>query len=169
LVCLLLASAAIAQPPAPSPDWTAWQPLLGTWIGVGGGGPGEGTGGFTYALDLQNRVIVRRNHADYPAAHGRPAFSHTDLMIVTQPSPSETRADYYDNEGHVIRYGASWSPDGRTLTLVSDAVPGAPRFRLTQALNGAGADTLAIRFEIASPARPDSFTTYIEAKARKSP
>ncbi len=148
---------------AKAPDWSAWQPLLGEWVGEGTGAPGEGSGGFAYAADLQGRVIVRRNFADYPAAGGRPAFSHSDLMVIYQEPSGAVRADYFDNEGHVIRYGASWSPDGRAVTFVSDAVAGAPRYRLTQAL--AGADRMTIRFEIASPAAPDSFRTYIEARA----
>ena len=169
ILALGAAGVALAQTggAAATPDWSAWQPLLGEWVGEGGGGPGEGAGGFTYAADLQGRVIVRRNFADYPAANGRPAFSHNDLMVIYQDPSGVTRADYWDNEGHVIRYGASWSADGRTLTFVSDPAPGSPRFRLIQALAGARADTMAIRFEIASPARPDSFATYIEARAHR--
>src|SRR5262245_27368766 len=69
-------STASAQQAARSANWEAWQFLLGEWEGKGGGGPGQGTGGFTFSLDLQKRILVRRNHSEYPATNKQPAFTH---------------------------------------------------------------------------------------------
>jgi hypothetical protein len=74
-----------------------------------------------------------------------------------------TRADYYDNEGHVIRYAVS-VPTARTFVFLSDAKEGQPRFRLTQAIDTAGA--MSIKFEVAPPNAND-FKPYITASAHK--
>ena len=75
-----------------------------------------------FAWDLQEKVLVRRNRAEYPAAQGRPAVLHEDLMVIYLADQSgPTRAIYFDSEGHVINYAASISEDGRTLTFLSDA------------------------------------------------
>src|SRR5437763_17118768 len=67
----------------PTPlSWDNWQPLIGNWKAKGGGTPGEGAGGFSFAFDLQNKIVVRKSHTDYPAAQRRPAFAHDDLLVV---------------------------------------------------------------------------------------
>ncbi len=148
----------------PSP-WQAWQFLLGDWEGEGTGEPGEGIGNFSFATDLQGTVLVRRNHSDFPAARGRPATSHDDLMILYQEAGRPTRASYFDNEGHVIQYAAEFSRDSNTVIFLSDPAPGTPRFRLTYGKKAEGLVT--IRFEFAPPGKPDEFVRYIEAVARR--
>ncbi len=146
--------------------WDQWRPLVGQWQAAGKGSPGEGAGGFSFAFDLQNKVLVRKSHTDYPPADGRPAFSHDDLMVVYADEAAHTfRADYFDNEGHVIRYTAGFSSDGRTLTFISDPAPSQPSFRLTYVKNPD--NTLGIKFEIAPPNAPDKFKTYLEGSAQK--
>ena len=69
LAILLLCSSAgmlLAQPQPTPVSWKAFQFLVGEWVGEGTGAPGEATGGFTFSLDLQNTVLVRKNYADYP-------------------------------------------------------------------------------------------------------
>jgi catechol 2,3-dioxygenase-like lactoylglutathione lyase family enzyme len=146
--------------------WDQWRPLVGEWQGAGKGSPGEGAGGFSFAFDLQNKVLVRKSHTDYPPAEGRPAFSHDDLMVVYSDEVAHKfRADYFDNEGHVIRYTAGFSPGGQTLTFISDPTPSQPSFRLTYVKNPD--DTLGIKFEIAPPNAPDKFKMYVEGSAHK--
>ncbi len=145
--------------------------LAGEWEGVGGGGPGQGTGTFSFQRDLQQRVLVRRNHSEYPAAAGRPAAVHDDLMVVySQGEPLSLRAMYFDSEGHVIHYavqlaGSAAPAETRSVTFTSDAEPTSPRYRLTYRMTGA--DTVEIRFEIAPPGKPDGFVPYIAANARR--
>lgn len=147
--------------------------LVGDWEGVGGGGPGQGAGAFSFQRDLQQQVLVRRNHAEYPAAAGRPAVVHDDLMVVySQGEAATPRAIFFDSEGHVIQYSVQLdSPavpaDRRVVTFLSDAAPGGPRYRLTYRMTGA--DTVEIKFEIAPPAKPDAFAPYITASARRKP
>ena len=87
-------------------------------------------------------------------------------MVVYADEAAHTfRADYFDNEGHVIRYTAGFSSDGRTLTFISDPAPSQPSFRLTYVKNPD--NTLGIKFEIAPPNAPDKFKTYLEGSAQK--
>lgn len=168
LTLLLLALVPrLGAPQASNPNrWRAWQFLLGEWIGEGTGAPGEGSGGFSFTLDLQGQILVRRNHAAYPASKDRPAYSHDDLMVVYAESGGEpSRAIYFDNEGHVIHYTALFSDGGKTLTFLSDAAPAAPRFRLTY--TKVDDNSVSIKFEIAPPGKPEAFATYIQASARR--
>jgi hypothetical protein len=145
--------------------WDTWRFLLGEWTAEGGGDPEQGTGTFSFKLDLQGKVPVRRNRADFPATKDRPAYSHEDPMVIYQEEGHRTRAIYFDNEGHVIHYNASFSDDRNNLTFVSDPVATTPRFRLTYT-RGRNA-TLTVKFESAPSGKPDSFSTYLEGVARR--
>jgi hypothetical protein len=148
-----------------SAGWTSYQFLLGDWIGEGGGNPGQGSGTFSFYPDLQKKILVRKNHCDFPATKDKPAFSHDDLMIIYQEQGKPGRAIYFDNEGHIINYMVEFSKDQNTLTFLSDLIPSAPRFRLSY-IKGDN-DTVKIKFEIASPAKPDTFSVYLESVAHK--
>jgi len=138
--------------------------LLGEWEAAGGGQPGAGTGGTTFARSLQDRVIVRTNYAIYPASATAPASRHDDSMMIYASEAGGVRADYYDSEGHVIRYAVSVTAPGH-VSLVSDVVSGAPRYRLTYTLGPGG--VLQGRFDVAPPGQPDAFTSYLAWDSRK--
>jgi len=163
LTWLLLAGfgAAAADQPA---DWGPLERLRGEWVGEGGGGPGQGSGWFSFKTDLQGKILVRTNRAEYPASKERPAFAHDDLMIVYRDSTAApAHAIYFDSEGHTIRYDVQ--PGENAIVFVSAAQTNAPRYRLTYTL--VDRDHLKIRFEIAPPAHPDRFAPYIDAAARR--
>src|SRR5206468_3504124 len=104
--------------------------------------------------DLRGTVLVRRNTADLPAANGRPAARHEDLMVVfREQGGKQFRASYFDSEGHVIQYAVAPLADRKGLVFVSDADPSGPRFRLTYA-KGEG-EKVTVKFEIAPPGKPD--------------
>ena len=136
--------------------------MLGEWE-ADTTGPGGPTGGFTLATDLQGRVLLRKNRADYAPKDGHPATSHDDLMVIYRDGDA-TKADYWDNEGHVIRYVATVDK-GKSFTFVSDAVAGRPRFRLTYLVVSPKA--LSLRFEIATPNAPEQFKPYIQATVHR--
>ena len=140
---------------------------MGDWVGEGGGGPGQGNGKFSFSIDLQGAVLVRKNHAEYPATKDRAAYAHDDLMVVYLDSATkQKRAFYTDSERHVIQYAATLSSDGRTVIFLSDPQPGSPRYRLTYTESQPG--HLRIAFEIASSDKPQQFERYIEAEAIRS-
>jgi hypothetical protein len=135
-------------------------------VGEGEGKPGQGKGEFSLKFDLQNQILVRKNRAEYPAANGRPAFTHEDLMIIYPGTGGQrNQAIYFDSEGHVIRYTVSAAEPGNDVTFIGEAAPAAPRFRLTY--KKMKADTVSLVFEIAPPGKPDEFKTYIEATVRR--
>lgn len=132
--------------------------LLGDWDGGGGGTPGQGSGGTSFAAGLQDRVVVRTNFAVTAATDKAAASRHDDLMIVYVDDRGSVRADYYDNEGHVIRYAVTADGQGRVL-FTSDPVASAPRYQLTYAAAPGG--VVKGVFAIAPPGRPDAFTPYL--------
>ena len=145
--------------------WENWQFLIGEWVGEGGGAPGQGVGSLIFHLDLQNQVLMRRNHVEFPAVPDRLAFAHDDLTVIYSDSAGSMRAIYFDNEGHVISYTVGMTEDGKLITFVSEAVPSSPRFRTTYIKEKDGA--MLIRFEIAPPDNPDGFTIYTEGSATR--
>jgi hypothetical protein len=166
MIVLATVSAGAALASADSDPWKPYRFLVGHWMGEGGGEPGKGSGEFSFTLDLQEKVLVRRNRADFPAAQGRPAFSHEDLMVIYRGAGDRPdKAIYFDSEGHVIHYTATFSQDQRSLTFLSDAAPAGPRFRLSYTQSDGG--LLRIKFEIAPPGHPDAFKTYLEGSARR--
>jgi hypothetical protein len=110
---------------APAGLWQPLEFLVGEWRGEGSGGPGQGSGGFTFAWDLQKAVLVRKNHAEYPAQQGRPAAVHDDLTVISVEG-DRLRADYWDNEGHVIRYAVG-APPGKPEAFKTYIEAGARR------------------------------------------
>ena len=161
---LLLRNTSRAQESAKA--WASFEYLIGDWVAEGEGKPGQGTGGFTFLPDLQDHILVRKSFAAYPATKDRPAFRHDDLIVVYMDSESlPPRAVYFDSEGHVIHYSVTVSADHKTVEFVSETLPSSPRYRLTYFMTGG--DALTLRFEIAPPGKPDSFSTYIEAKANR--
>jgi len=158
---LLLAIALIASG-VHAEDWGPLQFLVGHWVGDGSGEPGKASGEFSFAPDLQGKVLVRKSFAAYPPQNGKPAYRHDDLMIVYRDSDSRRlQAVFFDSEGHTIRYGISPADGG--VVFVSDGAGGQPRFRLTY--TGAGKDRLKLTFEIAVPGK--DFAKYLEASAHR--
>jgi hypothetical protein len=135
--------------------------LLGDWRAIDT--PAGESGAFSFRLGVQDHVIVRTNEADYAATAEHPASRHDDLLVIYRENGS-LKAEYFDSEGHVIRYAVE--PRGGTaVVFVSDPNPREPRYRLTYRAEPGG--VLAGSFEIAAPGSPDAFTPYLAWKARK--
>ena len=155
-----------SQQPAPNVNWDSLKFLLGKWVGEGGGEAGTGSGYFTFETGLNGKVLIRKNHAEYPATKDRPAFSHDDLMIVyADPATKRLRAFYTDTEGNVINYMVSVSSDGKSIVFLSDPQSAGPRFRLTYVVTQP--DKMALTFEMAPADKPDQFKKFIEGKVWK--
>jgi hypothetical protein len=145
--------------------WDSFRFLLGEWVGEGTGAPGEGTGAFSFGFDLEGKIIIRKNRSDYPATKDKPAYSHTDLMVIYREGDDAVKAIYFDNEAHVIHYSVSFSKDQNTLTFVSEPSPSSPRFRFIY--SRVTADRLKLEFDIAPPGKPEAFSKYIEGSAHR--
>ena len=136
--------------------------LIGQWEAQSS--PGEPTGGFTFAPDLLGQVMLRTNYADYPAAPDHPAFRHEDLMVLYMDGAQTLRADYYDSEGHVIRYTGEISGTGQ-VAFTSEPTPDGPGFRLAYRSDADG--MLTGTFEIALPQQSGKYAPYLSWTARK--
>lgn len=149
---------------ASGPTGSAFAPLaflLGTWDAVPDAA--GATGNCTFEMSVQDRVMVRTNHAVTPPATGRPASVHDDLMVIYAEGAA-LKADYYDNEAHQIRYVVSASGPNRAVFL-AEATATAPGYRLTYWLDAPG--IVKGQFELAQPGKPGVFTTYLSWSMKK--
>jgi hypothetical protein len=146
-------------------DWEAYQFLAGEWEGDHSGKPGEAQGRFTFTFELDGNILVRRSRTVFPDTPERTGYTHDDLLMIYTEYTGMKRGIYFDNEEHVIHYEVEASPDGKTITLVSDPAPSAPQFRFVY--KKTGSDTLDGRFEIAPPGQPGSFQVYIEGPSTR--
>ena len=165
---IFLALTALLSPPqavpqAPPKEIAPLGFLVGNWAGAGGGAPGQGAGDFAFKAELQGKVIVRTSSADYPATANSPATHHDDLIVISAEN-GKPRADYFDSEGHVIRYNVD-VPAPNTAVFVSDASAPGPQYRLKYVLDSAG--LLTGTFEVAPPGSGGKFQQYLSWTARK--
>jgi hypothetical protein len=159
LALLLLTSISFGQQDT---TWQKWSWLTGDWVGQGSGTPGQGGGWFSLKPDLGGKILVRRNHSEYPAKEYKPEIVHDDLMIVYLDNSGQPgRAIYFDNEGHIINYAIAYR--GKSIAFTSDKVQNMPLFRLTYA--SLENDTINVRFEMSKDG--ETFLTYTEGKCTR--
>src|ERR1700693_1226171 len=80
--CLLIVATLLGSLTACAQDWRPLEFLVGHWTGEGTtADQGSGTGAFSFTPDLQNKILLRKNFAEYPKANGKSAYRHDDLMI----------------------------------------------------------------------------------------
>jgi len=145
------------------PSWDQWSWLTGEWVGEGSGKPGDGGGTFSFKTDLDQNILVRKSHSEYPATANKPQVIHDDLMVVYPDfSGTPAKAIYFDNEGHTINYSITYSD--KSIILTSDKIPNVPTFRLTYSL--LDNETVNTKFEMSQDGV--KFFTYIEGKSKKS-
>ena len=144
------------------PSWQQLEFLIGNWSSQGPTQLGEGQGGFSFERQLDDRILVRHNFAEYksgPAAGTR----HDDLMIIYPGQPNAApHAIYFDSEGHVIRYNIGF-PAANTAIFESESAQPGPRFRLSYELEG---KVLNGKFEVAPPGA--DYKTYLSWKSERN-
>jgi hypothetical protein len=140
--------------------WRKLEFLVGKWTGVAGEKDtplGAGQGGFSFEPELNQKIIVRHNHAAYTSGE-----RHDDLMVIYLDAPDGTpRAIYFDTEGHVIRYNLTFPTSGKAI-FESDGTQPGPRFRLSYWLEG---HALNGKFEVAPPG--SDYKAYMNWTAKK--
>lgn len=139
-----------------------WNWLMGNWAGEGGGQPGQGGGKFSFSINLDSNIIVRKSHSEYPATENKPAVKHDDLMVVYKDTAGNlSKAIYFDNEGHVINYTITYA--AKSIVLASEKIPGDPAFRLTYSL--LDNEIVETKFEISPDG--EKYVMYIQGKSKK--
>ena len=157
LIAVVLAAAPVFAQPMKNLEF-----LLGKWTGIAGEKDtpqGAGQGDFSFELQLNQKIIVRHNFAEYTSGP-----RHDDLMVIYLDPPNNTpRAIYFDSEGHVIRYNLTF-PGPNAVVFESDAAQPGPRFRLSYSLDQS---SLNGKFEIAPPGAAE-YRRYMAWKSRKN-
>lgn len=143
--------------------WDKLEFLVGSWKGEGSGEPGKGEGVFSFKMDLDKNILVRKSHSVYPSTETKPAVVHDDLMIIYRDiSGAANKAIYFDNENHVINYTITIS-DAKDVVFTSDKIPNIPIFRLTYKLiNQTTVDT---QFEMSQDG--EHFFTYVQGRSTR--
>ena len=136
--------------------------LVGAWTGDSTGSD-HGEGYFRFESKMNGRVLLRTNHADYPAQDGHPATAHDDFMAI-EPGPAGLKATYVDNEGNAILYSAQCAVDEKSAVFLSQTESG-PQFRLSYRLTDEG--SIEGLFEIAPPG--GTFSPYKRWTSRPKP
>src|ERR1700682_2604761 len=94
--------------------WKKLEFLVGKWTGVAGEKDtplGAGQGGFSFEPELNQKIIVRHNHAAYTSGE-----RHDDLMVIYLDTPDGApRAIYFDTEGTVIPYNLTFLPPAQAV------------------------------------------------------
>ncbi len=114
-------------------------------------------GRYTFNRELDGHILARHATND-PGCQAPTSFdcSHSDLLYVFQEGPgSALKADYFDNEGHVIHYEVS-TPTPTSVVFLSAPGPG-PQFRLSYELSG---QTMTGKFQMHMPGQGD-WRTYL--------
>jgi hypothetical protein len=145
-----------------SPAWNKFDWLMGEWTGEGAGKPGQGDGTFTFKLDLDKRILVRKSHSVYPKSENKPEIIHDDLMVVYPDfTGNPSKAIYFDNEGHTINYSVTYAEN--SIIFTSDKVANFPVFRLSYTL--LENKMVNTKFEMSQDGV--KFAVYVEGKSKK--
>jgi len=150
-----------AQTPA-NPAADPFKPLAfleGTWdANVQNSNVIKLTGRYSFGRELEGHILARHASSD-PDCKGPANFdcAHRDLLYIFQDSPgSALKADYFDNEGHVIHYDVS-TPTPTSAVFLSTPGPG-PRFRLSYELSSG---VMTGKFQMHMPDQSE-WHTYLE-------
>lgn len=140
--------------------------LEGTWdANVQANAAIKQAGTYSFGRELNGHILARHATSD-PACKAPADFdcAHSDLLYVFQDAPgSALKADYFDNEGHVIHYDVSMTAPNSVMFLSAPG-PG-PQFRLSYELT---AGVMTGKFQMHMPGQSE-WHTYLEwSGGRKS-
>lgn len=162
LSCLHL----LAQGPS-QPASDPFKPLAfleGTWdANVQNNAAVKLTGRYAFTRELGGHVLARHATSD-PGCKAPTSFdcAHSDMLYVFQDMPSSAlKADYFDNEGHVIHYDVT-TPTPTSVVFLSAPGPG-PQFRMSYELAGS---VMTGKFQMHMPGS-DDWRTYLEWSGKR--
>jgi hypothetical protein len=164
LFCLVIILVCFPIIASAQDSFAALQLFVGNW-------EAESTPNVTVArtdfmLELQGKALVRHNHAEYPAANGKPAYTHDDLLVVyREVKPVATKGLYLDNEGYYARYTVTSSAPGQA-TFVSDVIRGFPRYRTSYSLLPDG--RLSTTIEVSPAGKASAFAPFLQWMSKRA-
>jgi hypothetical protein len=170
---LLTAGGVLAQAPAQAPaqtlnkadPWSGLRFLIGSWQAktTGGMAQAQAAASYSFRLELREHVLARHSRSGACVSSDDVDCQHSDLLYLYPAANGQTlEAIYFDNEGHVIRYGVSVPKPG-TVVFLSDATQAGPQYRLTYTLLN---DVMSGQFELQMPGQTQ-FISYLEWSGRR--
>ena len=155
----LLATAASAVASEVPPPLSALDFLIGKWLAVDTGeGPGKG-GTSSIHFELGGKVVQRRDHVRLRKGGA------LDIAMTIYPAGDRLRAEFFDSEGHIIRYRATVLEPEQRVVFTSESDEPGPTFRLTY--EKVSKSELNIVFEIAAPGPTQEFKIYSHGHVRR--
>ena len=140
--------------------WENWKPLIGNWSGEGSGVPGDGTGSFSFTLDLEQNILVRKR--DYIYIGEKQYFLFNDLMIIYFNNGTPSKAIFFDSEGYSRNYSISYSD--KLISFISD-ISQTPTFRIIYTI--IDDNNVNLKFEISRDGV--NYITYVEEIGKRKP
>jgi hypothetical protein len=162
--CVAAFSATPARAPESTPVLAALDFLLGNWSSSS-----STTGaGDQFRRDLDGHVLMRLSRSDVrsPTSAVSSALQST-MTIYPSVDGSQLRAIYFDSVGHVIHYKAGAVVRGQRIQFLSDGSDPGPTFRITY--ERAARDQLHVKFEMATPDKPNAFAVVAEGDEHLAP
>ncbi|MFQ5918447.1 MAG: hypothetical protein ACE5I4_00190 [Thermoplasmata archaeon] len=149
--------------------WAPFRPLLGEWIGIGTGLPGEGSEEMDCEFVLQGKFLRIRNHSVYEPQEKNPEGEvHEDWSFI---SYDEMRDAFvlreFFVEGYVNQYVLDEvSDDERTLTFLTESIENLPEgWKGRETFRFLPDDEFQNTFELARPG--EDFKVYVETRLRR--
>jgi hypothetical protein len=140
------------------PDKWSW--LIGEWKDIVSRQSGNETITFSFAYDLDKKVIVRKSQTQYTDKTAGQKIIHQELMIIyPDQSGKSNKAICFDNEGHIINYKITF--EGKAVIFKNYDRGNSPVYRLTYMRTGDG--TISRKFELSRDG--ENFTTYEEGNS----
>jgi hypothetical protein len=167
LALALLSSLPVTAQTVPNTAADPFKPLAfleGTWdANVQNNTAVKLSGRYSFHRELDGHILARHSTSDVSCkAPANFDCAHSDLLYVFQDAHgSGLKADYFDNEGHVIHYDVS-TPTPASVIFLSAPGPG-PQFRLSYELS---AGVMTGKFQMHMPGQSE-WRTYLEWSGKR--
>ncbi|MGA3160224.1 MAG: hypothetical protein ABSC77_03330 [Terracidiphilus sp.] len=151
--------------PAKVDPWAGMRFLLGSWEAktTGGVAQAQASAGYSFRLELRDHVLARHSRSGACSAPDDFDCQHSDLLYIYPAATGQAfEAIYFDNEGHVIRYGVT-TPKPGSVVFLSDPAQTGPQYRLSYTLL---VGVMSGQFEMKMPSQTD-FTSYLEWSGKR--
>jgi hypothetical protein len=155
---------AFAAPATLSPAMQPLAFLIGHWTATDGRAENKviAKGVSNIEPAAEGAALLRRDRTDLFSSDGKPLQSFEQVMLI-YPEGGALHGDYFDGT-HVIHYVSATVDPGKSVTFLTAATPGPPRFRLTYTARGP--DGFNVKFEMAPPGASD-FTVIASGDAKR--
>jgi len=112
-----------------------------------------------------HRILVCRNHAEYPPAAGKPAYVRDDLMVTyREVKPTATKAAYFDSAGYTR---ATPSPRALPARRHSRAMSSRASRAIACRILCCPTDASTTTIEVSPAGKKDAFGPYLQWTSKR--